>query len=221
MPALVLEASKIRRTEEPSSDVPGPLDDPSAPAAVTSSASTSSASKIRRAEDPSSAVPGPSDDPSAPASRMDNLEQAQTQAAPAASRAEAPSHASSEQHSDTPEPICHQCRRINPDHIYKCGSGCHACGETDCWRTNPKCKYKGKPVENHVDATQTGESAPDIFDRSLVEFSAPNEVTGRVTLQLTFQGCSIELWKGSASGKQNSCLIHSLMQAVFDPVSRA
>ena len=38
-----------------------------------------------------------------------------------------------------------------------------------------------------------------------------------MTLQLTFQGCDIELWKGSASGKQNNCLIHSLMQVVFDP----
>ena len=100
------------------------------------------------------------------------------------------------------------CRRINSDYIYKCGSdeciafqignGCHACGETDCWRTNPKCKYKGKPVENHVDATQTGESAPDIIERSLVEFFAPNKVTGRVTLKFKFQKRDIELWKGSA-----------------------
>ena len=180
---------------------------------MTSSASTSSASKIRRTEEPSSDVPGPSDGPSSPE-------------APQSSEGigvDTPDHAGSSPDS----PNCHQCYRIDPDFIHKSGSdmciacqlahGCHACGNLECYRTNPECRYKGKAVENHVDATQTGESAPDIFDRSPVQFSAPDEVTGRVTLELTFQNRELKLWKGSASGQQNNCLIHTLMQAVFDP----
>ena len=95
-------------------------------------------------------------------------------------------------------------------------NGCHACGTLNCFGTKPECPFFERQVLNHVDASQTGESAPDIFDRSPVKFSEPDEHAGLVWLDFQFQNRAYQLFRGFATGNQNNCLIHTLQQAVSD-----
>ena len=66
-----------------------------------------------------------------------------------------------------------------------------------------------------MDASQHGEIAPDIFERSLVTFS--RDLRTRTTwLHFDYGGRAHRLFAGRASGRGNNCLIDTLRQVIND-----
>jgi hypothetical protein len=93
--------------------------------------------------------------------------------------------------------------------------GCHACGRCHCWSTNPECSFYGKLRVSHADASQLGDSAPDLFERSPVSFTTDPH-TGCVWLEFNCESRPCRMLRGFAPGTGCNCLIYSLQQVIHD-----